>query len=56
MDARFELFVDNIERSMAFYRDVLKFEEEPNYGNYHLSPVIRSVFCTCGQYMGLLVT
>lgn len=35
MDARFELFVDDIDRSVAFYRDIMRFKEMTSYGNYH---------------------
>jgi lactoylglutathione lyase len=35
MDVRFELFVDDASRSVAFYRDVLGFVEQQGYGNYH---------------------
>ena len=40
MDVRFELFVDDASRSVAFYRDVLGFVEQQGYGNYH--PMKRS--------------
>lgn len=35
MDVRFELFVSDFDKSVAFYRDVLGFNEEPSFGNYH---------------------
>jgi lactoylglutathione lyase len=36
MHLRFELFVNDIEKSISFYRDILRFIEMPNNGNYHL--------------------
>jgi uncharacterized glyoxalase superfamily protein PhnB len=35
MSARFELFVSNVAASVAFYRDVLDFEELPSGYGYH---------------------
>lgn len=34
MSIRFELFTSDIEKSVAFYRDILRFAEMPSNGNY----------------------